>query len=71
MNDARFPRVASLKTAQAFRTHLETAGISLEFDDRLLPPESSPLAQPLTVGLWGTPIASRPSTVSAGVARPT
>ncbi len=50
MNDARFPRVASLKTAQAFRTHLETAGISLEFDDRLLPPESSPLAQPLTVG---------------------
>jgi NADPH2 dehydrogenase len=50
VNDARFPRVASLKTAQAFRTHLETAGISLEFDDRLLPPESSPLAQPLTVG---------------------
>jgi len=50
VSDTRFPRVASLKTAQAFRTHLETVGISLEFDDRVLPPESSPLAQPLTVG---------------------
>ena len=50
MSDARFPRVASFKTAQAFRTHLETAGIALEFDDKLLPPASSPLAQPIRVG---------------------
>jgi 2,4-dienoyl-CoA reductase-like NADH-dependent reductase (Old Yellow Enzyme family) len=50
VNDTRFPRVASFKTAQAFRTHLERAGIALEFDDTLLPPASSPLAQSLTVG---------------------
>ena len=50
MSDARFPRVASFKTAAAFRAHLDGAGIALEFDDTLLPPESSPLAQPLTVG---------------------
>ena len=50
MNDTRFPRVASFKTAQAFRAHLDNAGIALEFDDRLLPPQSSPLAQALTVG---------------------
>ena len=50
MSDTRFPRVASFKTAQAFRRHLESAGIALEFDDRLLSPELSPLAQPLTVG---------------------
>ena len=50
MNDARFPRVASFKTAPAFRKHLDSAGITLEFDDTLLPPESSPLAQAITVG---------------------
>ena len=50
MNDTRFPRVASFKTAQAFRTHLDNAGITLEFDDKLLPPQSSPLAQAITVG---------------------
>jgi 2,4-dienoyl-CoA reductase-like NADH-dependent reductase (Old Yellow Enzyme family) len=50
VNDTRFPRVASFKTAQAFRTHLESAGIALEFDDVLVPPASSPLAQSMTVG---------------------
>ena len=50
MTETRFPRVASFKSAQAFRTHLDSAGIALEFDDKLLPPASSPLAQPLTVG---------------------
>jgi NADPH2 dehydrogenase len=50
VNDTRFPRVASFKTAQAFRRHLDNAGIALEFDDKLLPPQSSPLAQAITVG---------------------
>jgi 2,4-dienoyl-CoA reductase-like NADH-dependent reductase (Old Yellow Enzyme family) len=44
-----YPRIAALKTAAAFRTHLTTAGIPLEFDDRLAPPHESPLAQPIEV----------------------
>jgi len=43
---ATYTRVASLKTAAAFRAHLVGAGIPLEFDDELAPPASSPLAQP-------------------------
>jgi 2,4-dienoyl-CoA reductase-like NADH-dependent reductase (Old Yellow Enzyme family) len=41
-------RVASLKTAAAFRAHLTKSNIPLEFDDTLARP--SPLAQPLIVG---------------------
>jgi NADPH2 dehydrogenase len=41
-------RVASLKTAAAFRAHLTKSNIPLEFDDTLVRP--SPLAQPLEVG---------------------
>ncbi|MCM3878679.1 MAG: hypothetical protein ND807_01095 [Vicinamibacterales bacterium] len=41
------PRVASLKTAAAFRAHLTTSKIPLEFDDTLANP--SPLALPLEV----------------------
>jgi 2,4-dienoyl-CoA reductase-like NADH-dependent reductase (Old Yellow Enzyme family) len=44
---ARYPRVASLKTAEALRTHLIGAGIPLEFDDELAPAGASPLGQPL------------------------
>ena len=40
-----YPRVASLKTAAAFRTHLERSNISLQFDDRI--DGSGALAQPL------------------------
>jgi len=47
MND--WPRVASLKTAEAFRAHLEESGISLDFDEVLARPSSSPLARPLEV----------------------
>jgi 2,4-dienoyl-CoA reductase-like NADH-dependent reductase (Old Yellow Enzyme family) len=47
-----FPRVASLKTAQAFRAHLDALGLDLPFDDRVLAAPDSPLAQPLTVGGW-------------------
>jgi NADPH2 dehydrogenase len=42
-----FPRVASLKTAAAFRTHLNRSNISIEFDDTVDP--SGPLAQPIEV----------------------
>ena len=49
MTDLRFPRVAALKTPDALRRHLTTNGITLEFDDTLTSPESSPLAAPLTV----------------------
>src|SRR5262245_43744840 len=44
-----YPRIASLKTAAAFRSHLERSGIPIEFDDRLDAPASSPLAQPIDV----------------------
>src|SRR5262245_17097147 len=44
-----YPRIASLKTAAAFRSHLERSGIPIEFDDRLDAPDSSPLAQPIDV----------------------
>lgn len=49
MTEPRFPRVASLKTPDAFRRHLESSGIHLGFDDTLAPAASSPLAAPLTV----------------------
>jgi 2,4-dienoyl-CoA reductase-like NADH-dependent reductase (Old Yellow Enzyme family) len=45
-----FPRVASLKSAMAFRAHLERSSIPLEFDDTLTAAGESPLAQPFTAG---------------------
>lgn len=47
MTEPRFPRVATLKTAQLFRRHLESEGIPLEFDDAVDSGPSAPLAQPL------------------------
>src|SRR5437016_10297175 len=41
-----YPRIASHKTAQAFRAYLVRAGIPLAFDDTLEPAAASPLAQP-------------------------
>jgi 2,4-dienoyl-CoA reductase-like NADH-dependent reductase (Old Yellow Enzyme family) len=41
--------VASLKTADALRTHLERSGIPLAFDETLVPPERSPLARAIEV----------------------
>src|SRR3954463_130522 len=49
------PRVASLKTAAAFRAHLIHSRIPLEFDDALTTPW--PLAQPLIVD--GTRVGNR------------
>jgi NADPH2 dehydrogenase len=45
----RFPRVASFKTADAFRRHLATLGIPLQFDNELARPEDSPLGKPMEV----------------------
>jgi len=45
---AAYPRVAALRTAEAFRAHLEKARIPLDFDAELSSP--SPLAQPIDVG---------------------
>ncbi len=42
-----YPRVASLKTASAFRNHLTRSSITLEFDDTIDP--SGALAQPIDV----------------------
>jgi NADPH2 dehydrogenase len=47
---SEFPRVASLKTAAAFRAHLDRTAIRLAFDDALDPPQRSPLAEPIEVG---------------------
>jgi len=44
-----YPRIATLKTAAAFRAHLTASGIPLAFDDRLAAPAASPLAQPIEV----------------------
>ncbi len=42
-----YPRIASLKTAEAFRAHLEREGIPLAFDAELSAPADSPLAHPI------------------------
>jgi NADPH2 dehydrogenase len=44
-----YPRVASLKTAASLRARLRTIGASLDFDDTLDPPATSPLGQPFTL----------------------
>jgi 2,4-dienoyl-CoA reductase-like NADH-dependent reductase (Old Yellow Enzyme family) len=44
-----FPRIASLKTAAAFRAHLALNDISLPFDETLAAPGRSPLAAPIQV----------------------
>src|SRR5262245_35784143 len=46
MTQPQFVRVASLKTADAFRKHLAACGASIAFDEALDPPGASPLAQP-------------------------
>src|SRR6185503_2662074 len=49
MSQPAYPRIASLKTAGAFRSHLQAQAIPLDFDDRLVPAAESPLAQPIEV----------------------
>ena len=47
MGDPGFVRVATLRTAEAFRRHLQAGGIALEFDETLSSPYESPFARPL------------------------
>ena len=42
-------RIASLRTSETFRAHLEESGLSLAFDETLESGSSSPLARPLEV----------------------
>jgi 2,4-dienoyl-CoA reductase-like NADH-dependent reductase (Old Yellow Enzyme family) len=46
MSDAGWTRIAALKTPEAFRRHLDAAGIPILFDDALANPSDSPLARP-------------------------
>jgi len=50
VSDARYVRVAALKTADSLRRHLESCAIDLGFDDTLLPPVESPLRAPFVAG---------------------
>ena len=50
MSQSPWPRVATLKTAAAFREHLDKAGINLEFDEHLQTGPDSPLARSMRVG---------------------
>lgn len=47
MSHSPYPRVATLKTAAAFRDHLDRTGITLHFDEVLEHGANSPLARPL------------------------
>jgi len=47
MADPGFTRIASLRGAEDFRRHLSGLGLSLPFDEVVLPAPGSPLAQPL------------------------
>jgi NADPH2 dehydrogenase len=47
MGDPGFVRVATLRTAEAFRRHLQAGGIPLDFDETLAGPAESPFARPL------------------------
>lgn len=51
------PRVAAFKGVAAFKAHLGTLPIAMACDDELLPPDRSPLAQPLTV--YGRTVSNR------------
>jgi 2,4-dienoyl-CoA reductase-like NADH-dependent reductase (Old Yellow Enzyme family) len=46
VSTSSYPRVASFKTADAFRRHLRACGAPLEFDEVLAPAGASPLARP-------------------------
>ena len=46
MSTTSYPRVASFKTADAFRQHLHACGAAIPFDDKLDAAPASPLAAP-------------------------
>lgn len=45
-----WPRIASLRTPEAFGTHLDQSGIPLRFDEALTAPSASPLSRALETG---------------------
>ena len=47
MADPGWVRVATLRSPEAFRRHLDAGGIPLSFDDAIATPSDSPLARPL------------------------
>src|SRR5687768_1334775 len=47
---ARYPRVAAMRTADAFAQHLAAEGITLGFDRELVPADVSPLGRPFQIG---------------------
>ncbi len=49
MADPGWVRVATLRSKEAFRRHLEAGGIPISFDDTLATPSESPFARPLEV----------------------
>jgi 2,4-dienoyl-CoA reductase-like NADH-dependent reductase (Old Yellow Enzyme family) len=57
-----FPRLATLKTADAFRARLAALGIELPFDETLSPAGDSPLGRPLSrkAGIIGNRFAILP-----------
>ena len=50
MSGTAYPRVASFKTAAAFRTHLRTLGLTLDLDEAIDAAPASALAQPFEIG---------------------
>ncbi len=42
-----YPKIAGLKTAEAFRTHVESLGVALPLDEEIETGPAAPLAQPL------------------------
>jgi NADPH2 dehydrogenase len=57
MSDPQWPRVASLKTPEAFRRHLSRSKVALPFDEVLASPALSPLAR--TIEVDGVRIGNR------------
>ena len=47
MSDPGWVRIATLRTAEAFRRHLAAGGVGLDFDDALASPAESPFGKPL------------------------
>ncbi|MCC6590593.1 MAG: NADH:flavin oxidoreductase [Bryobacterales bacterium] len=52
-----YPRVASLKTVEAFRARLRELNLELPCDDAIIPAPDSPMAQPIEVD--GFPVGNR------------
>ena len=70
MADPGWVRVATLRTPEAFRRHLEAGGIPLDFDDALATPSDSPFARPLEADGLRPATASASCPWRAGTARP-